>query len=213
MLLPVVLAVASLEDLINDTLDFDAGSRQRLNALRGRSVLLQVEFPRLDLLLFLDEDRVRLTPQEGPLPTPADATVGASSFTFLRRLLQLQEPFSIGELRVQGDVLLLQELHGIARDLDIDWEQGLARLVGDSAAQQLGQGLRGLFRAARDMASVFLQEGGRYLQSGGQMLPARGQVEDFIEGVQELHSGIERLQARVQRLQAARANRQDGPAA
>lgn len=202
MQMPVVLAVAGLEDLVNRALDLDPGSRLRLNALQGRSVLIRISLPPLDLMVYLDLNKVRITPLE-PHETPrADTTVSASSLTLLRQALRVREPFAVGELRISGDTGLLQELHGIARDLDIDWESGLAQLLGDTAARQIGEGLRGLFRFARQAAGDIFKNTTTYLRESGQWFPARWQVEDFVEEVQDLRTDIDRLEARLAALTA-----------
>ena len=209
MLLPVVLAVAGLEDLVNRALDLDPGSRLRLNALQGRSVLVKVQFPPLDILIHLDLDKVRLTPLESHENPAADTTVAASSLTLLRQLLKLREPFSVGELQITGNTALLQELHAIAGTLDIDWESALSRLVGDAAAHQIGEGLKGFFRFATQAASDIFNNTTTYLRESGQWFPPRWQVEDYIEEVQDLRSDIERFEARLavvkQRLEAGQA--------
>ena len=197
MQMPVVLAVAGLEDLVNRALDLDPGSRLRLNALQGRSVLIRISLPPLDLMVYLDLDKVRITPLE-PHETPqADTTVSASSLTLLRQALRFREPFAVGELQISGDTGLLQELHGIARDLDIDWESALSRLVGDMAARQIGQGLRDLFGFARQAARDLFSNATTYLREQGQWFPYRWQVDDYIEEVQELRTDLERFEARV----------------
>lgn len=197
MLLPVALAVAGLEDLVNRALDLDPGSRLRLNALLGRSVLVKVLFPPLDILIYLDQDKVRLTPLEAQESPSANTTVSASSFALIRQLLKVNEPFSVGELQISGDTALLQELHAIARDLDIDWESALSQLVGDAAAHQIGEGLRGFFRFAKQAASDIFKNSTTYLRESGQWFPPRWQVDDYVEEVQELRSDIERFEARM----------------
>lgn len=213
MQMPLVLAVGGLEDLINKALDLDPASRLRLNALQGQSVLVRVDLPRVDVLLFLDLDRVRLTPQDETETLQADATVRATSVAFLRRLLALNEPFQIGDLQVEGDTLLLQNLHGIASELDVDWESGLSRLVGDIAARQIGEGLRGLFSFARQAAGDLFSNTTTYLREDGQWFPYRWQVEDYIEEVQDLRTDIERAEARVAALEKRFAQKTEGSAA
>lgn len=202
MLLPVALAVAGLEDLVNKALDLDPGSRLRLNALQGKCVRVKVTFPPVDLQILLDLDKVRLTPLESWEESPADTTVTASSFTLIRQALKINEPFSIGELQVAGDTALLQELHAIARDLDLDWESALGRLVGDTAAQQIGEGLKGFFGFVRQAAADLFKNSTTYLRESGQWFPPRWQVEDFIEEVQDLRTDIERFEARMAAVKA-----------
>ena len=144
MLLPTVLALSAFEDMLNKALDLDAATRLQLNKLVGRSLLLNVQYPDLSILVFLDENRVRLTPAEDATDHPATATVTATSFDFIKQALKRDVPISQSGLLLAGDIFFLQELQQIGLQLDIEWEQGLSVLVGDIAAQQIGQGVRSL---------------------------------------------------------------------
>ncbi len=201
MLLPTVLALAAFEDLLNKTLDLDPATRQQLNQQMGRSLLVNVQFPHLSILVFFDDAKVRLTPAEDHLSHKATATVTASSFNLLKQALQRAEILNQSGLHIEGDVLFLQTLHNIGLQLDIDWESGLSQLLGDVTAQQIGQGLRSLFGFAKQTAQSFLQHSGDFLREESQLLPQKWQVDDFIEEVQELRIDIERFEARIAMLQ------------
>jgi ubiquinone biosynthesis protein UbiJ len=217
MQLPTVLALSAFEDMLNKALDLDPATRLQLNKYTGRSLLLNVQYPDISILVFLDDNRVRLTPAEDATDHPATATVSATSFDFIKQALQRDQPISQSGLQLAGDVFFLQELQQIGLQLDIDWEQGLSTFVGDVAAQQIGQGVRSLWNFAKKTAAAFLQNSGEYLREEAQLLPTRWQVEDFIEEVQELRTDIERLNARLallqQRIAAKQAAVIDTPAA
>ncbi|PTQ87687.1 ubiquinone biosynthesis accessory factor UbiJ [Agitococcus lubricus] len=195
MLLPTVLAVSAFEDMLNKALDLDPATRLQLNQKQGRTLNVNVQYPHISILVYFDQDRVRLTPSEQP--QGADASVSATSFDLIKQALQRDTPIMQSGLVLEGDVFFLQELQRIGLQLDIDWEMGLSQIFGDVTAHQIGQGLRSLFNFAQKTAAVFLQNGGEYLREEAQLLPARWQIDDFIEEVQELRTDIERLEARI----------------
>ena len=197
MLLPTVLALSAAQEMLNSALDLDPATRLQLNQLTGRSLLVNVLYPHISILVFLDDNKVRLTPAEDATDYPATATVTATSFDLIKQALQRDLAISQSGLQLAGDVFFLQQLQHIAQQLDIDWEQGLSSVVGDVAAQQIGQGVRSLWSFAKKPAAVFLQNSGEYLREEAQLLPTRWQVEDFIEEVQELRTDIDRLEARI----------------
>lgn len=211
MLLPTVLALAAFEDLLNKALDLDPATRQQLNRQMGRSLLVNVQFPHLSILVFFDEAKVRLTPAEDHLSHEATATVTASSFDLLKQALQRAEILTQSGLHIEGDVLFLQTLHNIGLQLDIDWESSLSQLLGDVLAQPIGQGLRRLFDFAKQAAQSFLQHSGDFLREESQLLPHKWQVDDFIEEVQELRIDIERFEARIAMLQQQFTSTQPNP--
>ncbi len=201
MQLPTVLALAALEDMLNKALDLDPATRLQLNQHIGRSILVNVQFPHLSILVFLDEGKVRLTPAEDHLSHEANATVTASSFDLIKQALNKEQVISQSGLQIEGDVFFLHELQKISHQIDIDWEFGLSQFVGDISASQIGQGVRSLFDFAKQAANAFLNNSSQFLREDAQILPKKWQVDDYIEEVQELRSDIERLEARIIYLQ------------
>lgn len=201
MLLPTVLALAVLEDMLNKALDLDPATRLQLNQHIGRSILVNVQFPHLSILVFLDEGKVRLTPAEDHLSHEANATVTASGFDLIKQALNKEQVISQSGLQIEGDVFFLHELQKISHQIDIDWEFGLSQFVGDISASQIGQGVRSLFDFAKQAANAFLNNSSQFLREDAQILPKKWQVDDYIEEVQELRSDIERLEARIILLQ------------
>ncbi len=201
MQLPTVLALAVLEDMLNKALDLDPATRLQLNQHIGRSILVNVQFPHLSILVFLDEGKVRLTPAEDHLSHEANATVTASSFDLIKQALNKEQVISQSGLQIEGDVFFLHELQKISHQIDIDWEFGLSQFVGDISASQIGQGVRSLFDFAKQAANAFLNNSSQFLREDTQILPKKWQVDDYIEEVQELRTDIERLEARITLLQ------------
>lgn len=201
MQLPTVLALAVLEDMLNKALDLDPATRLQLNQHIGRSILVNVQFPHLSILVFLDEGKVRLTPAEDHLSHEANATVTASSFDLIKQALNKEKVILQSGLQIEGDVFFLHELQKISHQIDIDWEFGLSQFVGDISASQIGQGVRSLFDFAKQAANAFLNNSSQFLREDAQILPKKWQVDDYIEEVQELRSDIERLEARIILLQ------------
>jgi ubiquinone biosynthesis protein UbiJ len=202
MLLPTVLALAAFEDMLNKALDLDPATRLQLNQQLNKSILVNVQFPHISILVFLDDGKVRLTPAEDHLSHEATATVTASSFDLIKQALNKEQVISQSGLQIEGDVFFLHELQKIAHQIDIDWEYGLSQLIGDISASQIGQGVRSLFDFAKQAANAFLNNSSQFLREDAQILPKQWQVDDYIEEVQELRSDIERLEARISLLTA-----------
>jgi len=195
--LPYVLALRAAESLINQALRFDPATRQRLAGLAGKCIHIETEAPRLSVMVQIRDGRIRLTPETEQHP---HATIEAHSLALLKLALSKQPQLIGGPLRVHGQVQLIEQLHAIGRQLDIDWEEPLAMLFGDAASHQLGQQMRGLFGFARKAAQTFLMNSSEFLQQEQDMLPVRWEVESFIDESQDLRADLERLEARAARL-------------
>jgi len=196
--LPYMLALRGLESLINQALRFDPATQQRLNALAGKSLFIETQSPAISVMVQIRENRIRLLAETDQKP---HATIEAESVALLKLALSKQPQLIGGPLRVHGQVQLIEQLHSIAKQLDIDWEEPLAMLWGDVAGHQLGQQLRGLFSFAQKTAKTFLMNSSEYLQEEQELLPVRWEINEFIQESEDLRADVERLEARLQRLQ------------
>ena len=196
--LPFILALRGLEGLINQALRYDPATRQRLAALAGKCLYIETEAPAFSVMVQIRNDRIRLLAESNERP---HATIEARSVALLRLALARELQLIGGPLRVHGQVQLIEQLHGIARQLDIDWEAPLSQLFGDVASHQLGQQVRGLLGFARKAAKTFLMNGAEYLQEEQALLPVRWELDEFTLDSEDLRADVERLEARLQRLQ------------
>lgn len=196
--LPYVLALSAAETLINQALRYDPATRLRLAALDGKCLFIETEAPRLSVMVQIDGERIGLKAESDRRP---HATIEAQSAALLKLALSQQPQLIGGPLRVHGQVQIVEQLHAIAKQLDIDWEEPLALLFGDIASHQLGQQVRGLFGFARKAAKTFLMNSTEYLQEERDMLPVRWEIDEFVNESQDLRSDVDRLEARLQRLQ------------
>lgn len=204
--LPYVLALRTLESIVNQALRYDPATQLRLQALTGKCIYIETQAPSLSMMLQIRHNRIRLCAESDQKP---HATIEAQSVALLKLALSEQPQLIGGPLRVHGQVQLIEELHHIAKQLDIDWEEPLAMLFGDSASQQIGQHMRGLFSFARKAAKTFMTNSTEYLQEEQELLPVRWEIDEFISDGEDLRSDIERLQARTERLQQRMTRLQD----
>lgn len=195
--LPEVLAIKTLERLVRQALELDPGTRARLARFAGKRLFIETRAPALGILVSIEEDGVRLSPESGLHP---HATLEAPSFELLKMALSNDAHFIGGPVKVGGDVVLVQELHAIGRQLDIDWESGLARVFGDTVSYPVSRGLRHLFGFANRVASTFLHNTGEYLREEKELVPVQWEVEEFLTDNRDLRVDLDRLESRLTRL-------------
>lgn len=189
LLLPV-------EALLNGMLALDAASRTRLASLEGKTLAVQATEPALALYISIRNGRLCLAPLfEGA----AAATLRGPASGLLRLLLQGETPASLAPFGVelQGSTGFMQELQQLLRDLDIDWEFHLGRLIGDLPVAALAKGLdTGVAFAGSTLAAARDNVGDYFTHEAG-LLPARSSVGQFRSGVLDLNLRLDRLQARL----------------
>lgn len=196
--LPQVLAVKALESLIRRTLALDPATRERFAAYAGKRIFVETRSPALTILVSLESDGIHLETEAGKHP---HATIEAPSFELLKMTLSGAAHFIGGPVKVGGDVMLVQELHSIARDMDIDWESGLSRIFGDTVSYPVSRGLKHLFGFANRVANTFLQNTGEYIREEKELVPVRWEVDEFITDNRDSRADLDRVESRLARLQ------------
>lgn len=196
--LPLGFAVKTLEHMIQRTLALDPKARARLAALHGKRIFIEARSPALSVLLSIEHERIFLNTHADRHP---HATLEAPSLELLKMAFTDHTHFLNGPVKVQGDVRLVQELHAIARDLDVNWEAGLAQFFGKPLVRPVSRGLQQLFGLANRMAGQLLQHGGDRLREEQELVPLRWELDEFCHDNRDLAADLDRLESRLARLQ------------
>lgn len=190
-----------VERAINDALRYDPATRQRLAAHKGRVLAVECRQPPLNAYFLFTADGVEIY---DVCETEVDATLRAGAIGLLRQLAS-ERPDVVpagGDIEVAGDTRFVQEVVQIARAVNIDWEEPLARILGDVAARQFGDLLRGAAGFVRRAAVSLRQNGEDYLRHELALFPTKQAVQEFLRDIDDLRLDTDRITAR---LQAARA--------
>ena len=196
-------ALAALETAFNEALRLDPESLRKLAALQGRVIAIELRGTGLTLYLFPGPDGVVLLGEYAGEP---DTVLSGTPLGLAR--LSLGDASGVlfaGEVTIRGDVETGQRFKAILDQLDLDWEEPLARLIGDIPAHRLGK----LVRSTTDWARQALETLGRntaeYLEYEARALATREDVAEFVADVDHLRDDVARLEARLARLRRARA--------
>lgn len=186
---------------LNRLIALDPDAEQRLAPLSGCRLRVRLTAPALTV-------DARFTPDGLTLSAPENED-GEPEVTVTGRLddlvVMLRDPeHAAGRLRFDGDPAIAQRIQRFFRELDVDWEEGLARFLGDIPAHQAGRVIRGIggwLRHSGDAARNSLVE---YLTEERRELPTRPELEAFLDDVDRLRADTDRLAARVARLEHQR---------
>ncbi len=187
-----------IEEAGNRLLRLDPETLRRLGDLQGR--VIGIEFRDLARKLYLhpSESGFRLATE---CDTPPAVTLRGTLATFGRLGLGTQtETLKAGELDIEGDAALGQRLQRILGNLELDWEEPLARLFGDPLGHGIGRAARAAFAWQRTVLRTFGSNTAEYLQEEARLLPVRHEVEAFLNAVDVVRADADRLTARIQRL-------------
>ncbi len=133
-----------IELAINKAISRDPVAQRRLAQLAGRSLLLRLTLPALQLGVevgAVDGEAIALV--AGEQLTEPDCEIEGSPSDLLALLLDPQLAFE-NRVQLRGNTQLANQLRDIAQQLDLDWGGLLGDRIGDAAAQLvmrlLGQG-------------------------------------------------------------------------
>ena len=191
-----------LESVLNRNI---AGSRRAqaiARQLDGRVMSLTVEGTPLAFFFRADGGRLAIaTRHDGP----ADASLSGTPIA----LLALAGPKAEGTLRqggvrIEGDAEVAQKFRDLLEQAQPDFEEELARVLGDVAARRFANVARGVVDWGRKAAGSLTGSVVEYLQEEGRDLPTRVEVDEFLDGVDRLRDDADRFEAKLSRLEASR---------
>ncbi|TCV96248.1 ubiquinone biosynthesis protein UbiJ [Luteibacter rhizovicinus] len=193
-----VLAGRALEAALNRAVDLDIETRQRLDALDGRSIQVHLRGPELALRIAVEKGRLRVGPaEEGGGNLRVTASPGSLLAMAMRRD---EDGVSPGSVDISGDAELARRLERLARQYAPDVEEAFARTFGDVIGVPLARALREALAHARTSAAHLTEDGADWLRDEGRVAVAPGEMDGFLDGVDTVRERAERLEARLARL-------------
>ena len=199
------VAVAGLQTIVNRVLELDPELAQGLAELEGavfEAHVLGVD-KRFQLHPSATGVGVVLVGSDGQRPAAVpDVTISGPPFTLLRLLGSSDSVDGVlpPDVSISGELQLVEKLTSLAKRANIDWEEPLSKLFGDSVAHEVGRGVRGLVSWARAASETFSSDLGEYLREERRLIPTRLEVGDFATHVDRVRDDVERLELRVARL-------------
>ena len=187
-----------LQDAGNRLLDFDPETRDRLAAVAGKVVCLDLTGAPRPLYVKPQEQGLALgDAHEGPV----DLTLRGSTFAFARFAMAAEDAGGVvSGVQIEGDAVLAQHFVKLLRQLDIDWEELLSQYVGDVGAHQFMRAAGGMRRWAEQVSETLQADLAEFLQEEIPVLAPPGRVERLLDDIDVLRGDVDRLEQRVARL-------------
>jgi ubiquinone biosynthesis accessory factor UbiJ len=189
-----------LEEALNRNVADSRKAQALCRQLDGRVVSLAVTGTPLEFYFKAQDGRLSLSPRHDGT---ADAILSGTPIA----LLALAGPRAEGALRgggvrIEGDAEVAQKFRDLLGHAQPDFEEELARVIGDVAARNLANMARGFLDFGRKAGQSLAGNVSEYLQEEGRDLPTRTEAEEFLAGVDRLRDDVERLEARLARVES-----------
>lgn len=206
MQIPVAL-LASIETAFNAWLKLDKEALPRFSQLSGKIICLHLTG--LDIhLYFLPSDKGVEVLGNYPEDGEVDATIHGSPLALMRlsRSKNAGETLLKSDVEIEGDTHVAETFSAILREVDIDWEELLSKLVGDLFAHQTGQVVRSASDWFKESATAMQLNTGDYLSEETKMTPTDSEINYYLDQVDETRMDVDRLEARINLLKLSQDN-------
>lgn len=144
-----------IETAINRAVELDPVGAARRRQLAARTLRIESTNPELSLCLLFDEERVRVE-QDPELMHHADAVVRGTLRALVREFSHDEET----EVVIEGDVELAHAAKQLFRELEPDFEEALASVIGDRSANIVGGAVREGIKLTRNAIDALVKPRG-----------------------------------------------------
>lgn len=210
-----ILALGAAERIIHSIIDLDAISRIQLNALQGKMLRVVIDSPQLSIDVCFDDGKVRLEPtatghteapsifeqrpfEQSTASNEATATLSVKNVIELLKLLMAED---VGNIPLQGDYHLLQDIQRIMQQAEPDLASHLSPWIGPALAHELGKIQHVPEQLKRSLQShlFFAQD---VLKEDSGLLAPRWLMDDLNQDTRILNQNLDRTEAKILQLQA-----------
>ena len=210
-----ILALGAVERLIHHVINLDAITRIQLNELQGKMLRVVIASPQLSVDVFFDQAKVRLEPtvtghsetasifEQRPFDQTQSHTAATATLTVANvvELLKLLLADDIGNIPLQGDYHLLQDIQRIMQHAEPDLAAYLSPRIGPSLAHELAKIQITPKHIKQALQShLFFAEDALKEDSG--LFAPRWQMHDLHQDTRIFNQNLDRAEAKIQQLQA-----------
>lgn len=191
--------LARAEAVLNRHVGESTAAARIVDELDGRAFAIRVEGLGLGCVLRASGGRIVIA--DAGADTQADAAISGMPLDLLRLLgpdIASRLPGSAA--RLTGKVHVAERFGDALRLAMPDFEEELARWIGDVPAHGVGRVSRGAVAWATKAADSLRLDAAEYLQEESRALPAAVEVEAFYADVERLRDDVERAAERIERL-------------
>ena len=193
--------LSAVETAINAWLRLDDEALPRFAELDGKIIRLHITGFDLNLYFFPSASGIQVL---GNYPSEenggiVDSTIHGSPMALIRlgTSSNAGETMLKSDVEIDGDMRVAEKFSAILKEVDIDWEELLSKLVGDIIAHQAGQVARDATSWFKETAEAMKLNTAEYISEESKLSPTDAEVRDHIDQVDDVHMGVDRLAARI----------------
>ena len=184
------------DTMINQFLSLDPEMAEKISAFEGRVIAIEVKGHERRLYLIPANGRIEIKDRYDAEP---DTVLTGTPSALLRLSMSRSAAVLMlsGDIEITGDTRLGHEFKKLLNEIDIDWEEQLAGVLGDAPASQIMRFVGKLGSWGRNATDSITADLAEYLQEESRDVVTGYELENFYQEVDRLRNDVDRLEARI----------------
>ena len=188
-----------IETAINRYLALDPEVLGKLAVFNGKVIKIEIAGTKKVLYLFPDEQGISIsTEYDGD----ADTVLRGSPLSLFKMGVVSNTATMLlkGEVEISGDTRLGHQFKNVFSQMDVDWSEPLAELVGDTLAYQIQQSGKKFSQWGKETVKSVSSSVSEYLQEESRDVVTQTELDIFNDDVDQLRNDVDRLQEKIKSL-------------
>ena len=196
--------LTGLEAMINKVLRLDPDSIERLKKLDGKSVKVVINDWNISFFVLPYAHGLQLLNEYHKQP---NTVISGKLFGLMKAGIAKAKTTALFDesITISGDTQTGEAIRDVLKNLDIDWEEQLSKIVGDSLAHPIAHHAKKAVDLGKRTIRSLGDNVSEYLHYESQQLPPQQAVENFISDVSRLRDDVDRIEARINKLMAKKS--------
>ena len=190
-------AIKAIESAFNRYLSLDPDSAGYLRPLLGKVVQINVAGLGVQFIFVFTEQQVQVCHEFG---AEADAVIRGAPLS-LAAVASGRAGLMQSGITIEGEVDTANRFSQLMGRIDVDWEEHIAGIAGDTPAHLLGRFKTGASGWVKPIHTGMERNITDYLRDETNHLPYRWEMDEFIEEVDNLRDRVDRLLSKAQSIE------------
>ena len=190
------IVIKKIENYINKILSKDEHTLHQLKKINNKVIVFKFLNTKIKLYVIpvINGLSISMTSKR-----KADVLINSTPSNFIKMLLSSRYNVSGTpiDMQVEGDISIANDFEKIMRNLEIDIEDPMSNLIGDTLSYQFIRIIRRIREASLKSSEIIIKDLSEYLKFEVEMLPDELLVDEFLKEVDSIRNDVERVSQRI----------------
>ena len=188
--------IKKLENYVNKILSKDEHTLHKLKKINNKVIVFKFLNTKIKLYVIpvINGLSISMTSKR-----KADVLINTTPSNFIKMLLSSRYNVSGTpvDMQVEGDISIAHDFEKIMRGLEIDIEDPMSNLLGDTLSYQIVRFTRRIGEVSLKSSEIMIKNLSEYLKFEVEMLPDELLIDEFLKEVDSIRNDVERVSQRI----------------